>query len=361
MRHDGLVRISVTDHGSGIPEEFQPKVFEKFTQSDASDTRRVGGTGLGLNIAKAIVDKHGGNIDFKSQRGAGTTFFFELPALLDPNSDNIHEEITVSTGKVDTRVLIVEDDPDVASVLRMMLTQHGFKSDIALDAQQAKERLKERSYGAVTLDIMLPDQDGVSLIRELRAQASTKNLPIIVVSAKADVTRRELSGGAVSIIDWLHKPIDQNRLLSAINQITVPTDSPAILHVEDEPDVHVVVSTLLKGTAKVVWAPTLEDAREQLKSHAFDLALLDMGLPDGSAVELLDTLNQHSPPIPTVMFSAQDVDESISQQVSAALVKSTTSNDDLIKTIRSLLPTKHVASENLLPVTDSMETDSYEQ
>ena len=361
MCHDGLVRISVTDHGSGIPEEFQPKVFEKFTQSDSSDTRRVGGTGLGLNIAKAIVDKHGGNIDFKSQRGAGTTFFFELPALLGPGSDNIHQELTVSTGKADTRVLIVEDDPDVASVLRLMLTQYGFKSDIALDAQQAKERLKERCYAAVTLDIMLPDQDGISLIRELREHASTKKLPIIVVSAKADVTRRELSGGAVSIIDWLNKPIDQNRLLSAINQITVPTDSPVILHVEDEPDVHVIVSTLLKGTAKVVWAPTLEDAREQLKSHVFDLALLDMGLPDGSAIELLDTLNQHSPPIPTVMFSAQDVDESVSQKVSAALVKSTTSNDDLIKTIRSLLPARHAASENLLPVTDSMETDSYEQ
>ena len=76
---EGMIRISVTDHGPGIPEEFQPKLFDKFTQSDASDTRKIGGTGLGMNITRAIVEKHGGNIDFVSQQGIGTTFYFELP------------------------------------------------------------------------------------------------------------------------------------------------------------------------------------------------------------------------------------------------------------------------------------------
>jgi CheY-like chemotaxis protein len=186
-------------------------------------------------------------------------------------------------------------------------------------------------------------------------------LPIIVISAKADVTRRELSGGAVGIVDWLNKPIDQNRLMSAINQLAVPSNSPVILHVEDEPDVHVIVSTLLKGTAKVVWAPTLENAKELLASQSFDLALLDIGLPDGSAIKLLDTLNQHNPPIPTVMFSAEDVDKSIAQKVCAALVKSTTSNEDLINTIRSLLPAKHTEAETEIPVNNPMEVDAYEQ
>ena len=77
--------------------------------------------------------------------------------------------------------------------------------------------------------------------------------------------------------------------------------------------------------------------REHLSHSTFDLALLDVGLPDGSAIQLLDTLNQHSPPIPTVMFSAQDIDESLAEQVGAALVKSKTSNDDLVNTIKSLL------------------------
>ena len=127
---------------------------------------------------------------------------------------------------------------------------------------------------------------------------------------------------------------------------------------EDEPDVHVIVSTLLKDTAKVVWARTLQSAREQLANNSFDLALLDIGLPDGSAIQLLDTLNQHSPPIPTVMFSAQDVDETIAQRVSAALVKSTTSNKDLVDTIRSLLSRPDTGNVDKLPEIAAMEANS---
>jgi DNA-binding response OmpR family regulator/anti-sigma regulatory factor (Ser/Thr protein kinase) len=340
--HDGFVRISVTDHGSGIPEEFQPKLFDKFTQSDASDTRKIGGTGLGLNIAKAIVDKHGGKIDFETRHS--------------PARGDSQQALAASGDDDHPRVLIVEDDPDVASILRMMLTQQGLGADIVLDAQEAKQRLSECSYVAVTMDIMLPGQDGISLIRELRNQEQTRTLPIIVISAKADTAKHELSGGAVSVVDWLNKPIDQNRLLSAVNQVAAPSDSPVILHVEDEPDVHMIVSTLLKGTARVVWARTIHDAREQLANNAFDLALLDFGLPDGSALQVLDMLNQCMNPIPTIMFSAKDVDASIAQKVSAALVKSTTTNDDLVNTIMSLLPAAHVDPENETQVTDSMET-----
>jgi DNA-binding response OmpR family regulator len=242
----------------------------------------------------------------------------------------------------------------------MMLARAGFGADIALSAQQARMRLSERPYLAVTIDIMLPDQDGISLIRELREHDTTKSLPVIVMSVKADSARQELSGGAVSVIDWLNKPIDQNRLLTAINQIAVEQESPLILHVEDEPDVHAIVSTLLKGTGKVVWARTLEEAREQLASQSFDLALLDVSLPDGSAIQLLDTLNLYSPPIPTVMFSAREVDPSIAQRVSAALVKSTTSNEALIDTIRSLLPKAHTDAENGLADADPVEVETYE-
>ena len=343
---DGMIRISVTDHGPGIPEEFQPKLFDKFTQSDASDTRKIGGTGLGMNITRSIVEKHGGTIDFVSQQGIGTTFYFELSALPDRAGSNKLDELVADTDHPDHRVLIVEDDLDVASLLRIMLSQSGFNADIALDAREAKQRLSENRYDVVTMDIMLPDQDGISLIRELRQQEATKDLPIVVISAKADVARRELNGGALSVLDWLNKPIDQSRLLSAISRLTASRDVPVVLHVEDEPDVHKIVVTLLEGTARVVWAPTLQAAREQLADNAFDLALLDIGLPDGSAIQLLDTLNQHSPPIPTVMFSAQDIDQSLAQQVSAALVKSTTSNDDLLDTIRSILSGKHAGAED---------------
>ena len=82
--HNDRICISVTDHGNGIPEDFQTKLFDKFTQSDASDTRKIGGTGLGLSITKAIIEKHNGYIHFRSDAGVGTTFTCEFPTLLDP-------------------------------------------------------------------------------------------------------------------------------------------------------------------------------------------------------------------------------------------------------------------------------------
>ena len=81
----GTARVAVSDFGPGIPEEFHENVFAKFTQADSSDARQVGGTGLGLNISKTIIDKHGGEIGFDTKLGKGTTFFFELP-LLDENA-----------------------------------------------------------------------------------------------------------------------------------------------------------------------------------------------------------------------------------------------------------------------------------
>ena len=79
IRHNGKARVSVSDHGPGIPKEFQDAVFSKFTQADSSDTRQAGGTGLGLNISKTIIEKHDGSIGFDTEAGKGTTFYFEVP------------------------------------------------------------------------------------------------------------------------------------------------------------------------------------------------------------------------------------------------------------------------------------------
>ena len=78
-RHDGMIRVSVRDQGPGIPKSFHELLFEKFTQADASDHRRLGGTGLGLHICRAIIEDLGGRIDFETEAGAGTTLFFDLP------------------------------------------------------------------------------------------------------------------------------------------------------------------------------------------------------------------------------------------------------------------------------------------
>src|SRR5436305_2497788 len=188
----GQVRISVTDHGKGIPPEFQERIFEKFAQADSSSTRQKGGTGLGLSISKAIVERHGGRIWFESAPGVATTFAFDLP------------EWGGATAETDApggaRILICEDDLDVAHLLVLMLEREGFRPEVAMDAGMARRMVRERRYAAMTLDLMLPDQDGISLIRELRADAETSRLPIVVVSVRAGDGRTELNGGALGAV-----------------------------------------------------------------------------------------------------------------------------------------------------------------
>ena len=110
QRHDDRIRISVTDHGPGIPEAFHPKLFEKFTQADASDSRQVGGTGLGLSISKAIIEKHGGEIGFRTAIDQGSTFFVDLPVSEPPttsdafhNPDGLSIDVTGTTPRIETK------------------------------------------------------------------------------------------------------------------------------------------------------------------------------------------------------------------------------------------------------------------
>ncbi len=331
-RHKGAVRVSIADHGPGIPEDFQPKLFEKFTQHDASDARQKGGTGLGLSITKAIIDKHGGKLDFVSKMGVGTTFYFELPELLaeiDPAENYVPRKLP---DKHQACVLIVEDDPDVAVLIQRMMTHAGYLADIAHSATEARKLLKTnwQRYKLVTLDIQMPDEDGISFLNSLRQSAETRELPVVVVSVKANEAKRELSGGAMGVLDWLSKPIDQARLVNVVKGI-VPLKNkvPRILHVEDENDVHRVVSGMLRGIGEIVWATSLASSREEIRNGDYDLVLLDIGLPDGSGLDLLADINKYVRPPRVVIFSAQDVTKEYADQVNAVLVKSKTSNQEL--------------------------------
>ncbi len=330
---ESQLRISITDHGPGIPESFQPKLFERFTQSDSSDTRQKGGTGLGLSIAKAITEKHGGTINFITREEIGTTFYLDLPLQV---MHEVHSELSqMKPERMQRSILIVEDDPDIAVLLKRMLAEEGFNGDIAYDTDEARKllQLNPGHYQAITVDLLLPGQDGISFIDELRKDKATRNLPVVVVSVMADETKRDLSGGAISVADWLQKPIDQPRLLDAIKRATTLDRIPRVLHVEDEADVHRVVSVMLQGLCELTWATTLTASREALSEDVFDLVLLDIGLPDGSGLDLLDTIEQYVKPPRVVIFSAQDVSQEYADKVSAVLVKSRTDNPALAKII----------------------------
>jgi PAS domain S-box-containing protein len=211
----GTFRVSVRDHGEGIPDAFRSKIFQKFSQADASDTKKKGGTGLGLSITKAMIEIMGGSMGFDSQAGVGSCFYFELPEWREDSSEALSDTPDNLITSSSPRILVCEDDRDIAKLLSMMLKTGGFDADIAYDAAQAKTMLQQRHYAAMTVDLGLPGQNGMSLIKELRELDTTRDLPIVVVSAMAAEGSAE-ANGEFAVLDWLGKPIDQSRLITQL-------------------------------------------------------------------------------------------------------------------------------------------------
>lgn len=345
-KQDALIRVSVTDHGAGIPEKYRNKIFQKFSQVDSSDTRQKGGTGLGLNITKSIIEHHGGHIDYITEEGKGSTFFFELPEYKTNSQTATNETVqTLDTlsninkrKKDQAHILVLEDEKDIANLLVLLLEQQNFKVTSCSNTKEAKKLLETTQFDAVTVDIRLPGQDGLSFIQEIRAKETDTCLPIIIISAEAEINKTT-SSSALRILDWINKPIDTERLTKTLTQALKKSTSkiPTILHIEDNHDLIEMMSGLLTNKANLIHANTLQTAKEKIEADGFDLIILDIGLPDGNGLDLIPLINQEKPLIPIIIFSAQSVEEDIISQVDAALVKSKVSNEELIAIIKGLI------------------------
>ncbi|WP_312717222.1 CHASE domain-containing protein [Stutzerimonas nitrititolerans] len=199
------VRISVTDQGPGIAAEFRARVFEKFAQADASDSRQKGGTGLGLAITKEFIERMGGKVGFDTAEGQGTTFWCELPIL----------ETCASTPEPGRgHLLVVEDEPDTGRLLYLMLHDAGYSVERVQSLHAAREKLADHRYDAITLDLHLPDGSGAQLIEEIRRNPLTRHLPIVVISAASHFDQKTRDPRVV----WLHKPISTAQLLVALGK-----------------------------------------------------------------------------------------------------------------------------------------------
>ncbi len=320
-------RVSIRDHGPGIPKEFEGRIFERFSQADASSTRQKGGTGLGLNITKAIVEKMRGRVGFQPAEGGGTVFFFDLPYLHPVLSEG-------PAAPTASRVLVCEDDPDVSRLLETLLCGAGYVVHVAPTLERARRLLSQNKYDAITLDLVLADGEGSVLIAELRGAPATRQIPIIVVSG----SNRQLGAAAVLVSAVIVKPFDETSLLAAVATALLSAHNaiPRLLHVEDDPDIRRIVRKTLPAAWEVISADSLRTARHALAEGEFDLVLLDLSLPDGRGDELLGLMGGAQ----VIIFSALDASAELSRRVSAALVKSRSTQVDVRDKIISLISGK---------------------
>ncbi len=340
VRQGNWLEFSVQDHGRGIPDDFKPRVYERFAQADSSDVRRLGGTGLGLSITRSLVEQMGGDIGFESTLGVGTRFYFFLPAV---EADiHIAPPVSPAFNTHQRCILVLEPVASAADQLSLLLERQGYSTRIATNTAEARRLLEASVYHALTLSPALPDEDCIAFIQALRERPGLRHLPVLVVNLQqADSPSGDpaLRGGAVGVMDWLHKPIDPSRVLEVVNAcIKQGGERPSILHVEDDADLRSLMASLLAPLGiDLFGAGTLAEARQQARARHHDLAILDLMLPDGDGSELIEELSEASPPTPVIIFSALDASESDNHQVYRRLVKSRHDSSELARLIQNML------------------------
>jgi CheY-like chemotaxis protein len=237
------------------------------------------------------------------------------------------------------RILVCEDDRDIAHLIGLMLNKGGFDVDRAYTAAMALALLEAGRYAAMTVDLQLPDQNGIELMLTLRRQAHTRDLPIVVVSASASEGQIQCNNLPLNISDWLDKPIDENQLIRTLRRAIglMNLGKPRILHIEDDFDTQRVTAAIAQDFAVFEFAVSPGEARERLREQGFDLVLLDLALRDGSGWDVLGDIHALDRPPPVVVFSASSLNADQAARFAAVLLKAQTSNTELLQTLQRVL------------------------
>ncbi len=305
-REGNYVRIGIKDSGPGISEEDQQKLFKAFSQVDASATRATGGTGLGLSICRELVTMHDGIIDVESEMGKGSTFFFTLPIFYPDVADEPEAEIgeTESDAPI---ILSIDDDPQVIQLYERYLNAQGYHVVPLLEPKQAVKRAKELKPHAITLDIMMPGYDGWQVLQDLKSNAETQNIPIIVCSIVEDTEK----GYALGATDYLLKPIIEDDLLGALNRLDSGGMIREVLVIDDDESDLRLIEKLLGETSK--FEPTLAQGGlagwNRMQSAPPQAVILDLFMPELDGFEIIERMqeNPELKDIPVIIVSGGDL------------------------------------------------------
>lgn len=304
---DAHFTITVTDSGIGMTEEQLGRLFQVFSQADASTTRKYGGSGLGLAISRHFARMMGGDITAHSTPGQGSHFIVTLPlTVIDPATLDAPPSTPagIETGAGET-LLVIDDDPAVHDLLRRHLSRAGYRVITAMSGAEGIALARREHPDFITLDIMMPGIDGWQVLTELKADPALRHIPVFVLT----MTNDKGLGFALGAAQFLTKPVNRDALLQLLHQYTRHPHACRVLVIDDDENNRQLLRRVMtdEGT-EVAEAPNGQAGLAWLGAHpAPDLILLDLMMPVMDGFAFLDALRQQPQyhQIPVIVLTAK--------------------------------------------------------
>jgi CheY-like chemotaxis protein len=346
---DGMdwLTFAVSDTGIGIPADKLDHVFEEFSQADSSTTRDYGGTGLGLTISRRFCQMLGGDMTVTSQPGEGSTFSIRLPADLpgaeapqepspQPTTNVVQQSDDIQQATPGSTILVIDDDADACEIIRRFLEKDGFNIVTAFSGEQGLRLAHEIQPAAITLDVLMPDMDGWSVLRALKADPVLRTIPVIMLTMIDDRTR----GYSLGAVDYLTKPVDRELLHKALSHYYSADGVSSVLLIEDDTNAREIMArTLEQANWAVSEAGNGQEALDIMADLQPRLILLDLMMPVMDGFGFLAELRTKPEwqQIPVIVITAKDLTtddrDRLAGNVEAVLEKNAYTRDELLERV----------------------------
>ena len=372
-RQNDMISISVKDEGIGIEEKNLKRVFEEFQQIDSGTSRKYQGTGLGLAIAKKYAILLGGNLTVHSEFGKGSTFTIVIPPVL-PNellqqhnddthiikdtvvpsiaqpvsqtiSQTISQTVSQQPQSISTGILVlcIDDDSEVIDLLRRYLIPEGYSVRGASSGEEGLRLAEEIHPSVITLDIMMPEKDGWQVLRELKNNPATSDIPVIIHSV---VENRPLAL-SLGALDVVTKPSDPKKILSIVER-ACRTNKQPIMIVDDNQDFADSLKVLLQVEGyHAIALYGGEEALRDIESVNPSLLILDLIMPgiDGFAVVQRIRSQERWQNLPIVILSGADITneqrQNLDKLIEDFIDKGQFSKELITSTIKKIISPTH--------------------
>ncbi len=338
-----FLEFSVADTGIGMTPEQMSRLFEEFTQADASTARQYGGTGLGLAITRRLCQMMRGDVTVTSIPNNGSTFVVRFPqsanAVTEIPAEPSREEASVKLG--DACVLVIDDDQTARDLIADYLREAGFAVITSGGGRDGLKRASEYRPMAITLDVMMPDMDGWSVLTALRADSTLPNIPVVIVS----IVDEQRHGMALGAAGYLTKPIDRDTLVDLVQRFRAPAGPTRLLVVDDDATQRERIRFWLASQRWLL--SEAENGRAALdclrREPLPDIILLDLMMPEMDGFELVAELQRHPEwrRISVIIITSRDLSSEdrarLNSGIEAIMMKEAFSPTKLIERIRDLL------------------------